>query len=232
MDEQGLKKAKNWILDLLFPPKCPFCGTILRKPEELLCAACQRELPWLTGKEAERTVDFAKVCLSPMAYREKVPEAVRRYKFRGVRAYAEPFGVLMAQCVRDRGLEGLDGVTWAPLSKKRLRARGYDQAKLLAAQVAKDLELPLLPTLDKLRHTRPQSGIEQDAARRANALGAYGRKEGLSLEGKRLLLVDDVVTSGSTLSECARLLCQGGAEVCCLTLAQARTGREKQTISG
>lgn len=227
MEETPFKRAKIWILDLLFPPKCPFCGKILREPRAPLCAVCQRELPWLTGALAERKVDFVKVCLSPLAYRGTVPEAVRRYKFRGVRAYAVPFGLLMAQCVRDHGLEEIDGVTWAPLSRKRLRKRGYDQAELLAAQVAGHLGLPLLSTLQKVRHTQPQSGLDQDAARRANALGAYQLKEGLALEGKRLLLVDDVVTSGATLGECARLLCQAGAEVYCLTLAQARQEADK-----
>ena len=85
------------------------------------------------------------------------------------------------------------------------------------------LELPAEPLLKKVRHTAPQSGLEGESARRANALGAYESLPGAGTAGRRVLLVDDVVTSGATLGECARVLCQAGAaEVACLTLAQAR----------
>ena len=211
------------VLDLLFPPKCPFCRRLLEDPRALLCPDCQRSLPWLTGKRGERRVEFADSCLSPLAYRDRVPDAVRRFKFSGARSYAGPFGALMAQCAQD-GLEELpDLVAWAPLSRKRLRERGYDQAELLARRVGELLGLPVVPLLEKSRHTPPQSGLEEAGQRRANALGAYELLPGNREAGRRVLLVDDVVTSGATLSECARTLRQGGAErVDCLTLAQAR----------
>lgn len=110
----------------------PFCRHLLEDPRALLCPDCQRELPWLTGTEGERKVDFTGGCLSPLAYRGRVPEAVQRFKFSGVRSYAKPFGLLMAQCAQDRLKETPDLLTWAPLSRKRLRERGYDQAELLA----------------------------------------------------------------------------------------------------
>lgn len=215
-------KPRDWLLDLLFPPKCPFCQTILEDPRSPLCPDCQPKLPWLEGKGGERRVDFADGCFSPLAYRDQVPEAVRRYKFGGVRAYAEPFGLLMAQCARDRGLEG-DALVWAPLSPKRLRQRGYDQAELLARKAGEELGLPVRNVLEKCRHTQAQSDLETEGARRANALGAYRLRGGADVKDKRLILVDDVVTSGATLSECARVLKQAGArQVYCLTLAQAR----------
>lgn len=213
----------TWTLDLLFPPKCPFCQKILDDPRAPLCPNCQPRLPWLEGKGVERTVDFADGCFSPLAYRGAVPEAIRRYKFARVQSYGESFGLLMAQCAQDHLNGKLDGVTWAPLSKKRLRERGFDQAELLARELGRRLELPVFPTLKKVRHTGPQSDLKDGAARRANALNAYALLPGAGVEGKKLLLVDDVVTSGATLSECARLLRQAGAEaVYCLTLAQAR----------
>ena len=100
----------------------------------------------------------------------------------------------------------MDAVTWTPLSRQRRRERGYDQAQLLAKWVARELELPVLGMLDKVRDIPPQSGIQDDARRRANVLGAYRLRKDARPEGMNLLLVDDVVTSGSTLSECARLL--------------------------
>ena len=222
-------------MELLFPAKCPFCQRILEEPQAPLCPDCQPKLPWLTGRAGERKVDFTAGCCSPLAYREQVPEAVRRYKFVGVRAYGKPFAQLMAQCVRDHDLGPVDALTWAPLSQKRLRERGYDQARLLAEYVGKELSIPVCPTLVKTRHTAPQSELEGESARRANALNAYGLLPGAEVRGKRLLLVDDVVTSGATLSECARMLLLSGAEsVWCVTLAQARTdeksGKNDQKI--
>ena len=211
-------------LDLLFPPKCPFCQRILEDPRAPACPDCQERLPWLTGRAGERRVDFSAGCLSPLAYRGAVPEAVHRYKFSRVRACGKPFALLMAQCVRD-GLDGpVDAVTWAPLSRQRLRGRGFDQARLLAEHLAAQLSLPALPTLEKVRDTSPQSELKEADARRANALGVYAALPGADITGKRLLLVDDVVTSGATLSECCRALLEAGAEkVWCVTLAQARS---------
>ena len=215
------------LLDLLFPPKCPFCQRLLHDPRAPLCPNCQASLPWLTGRAGERRVDFTQGCWSPLAYQAQVREAVQRYKFAPAPAYGRPFGLLMAQCARDQGVEA-ELVTWAPLSKKRRRKRGFDQGELLAWTVGECLALPVLPLLEKSRHTVPQSSLPDGAARRANALGAYSLLPGGRIEGGRVLLVDDVVTSGATLSECARLLCQGGAkQVLCLTLAQAGEGGDK-----
>ena len=211
------------ILDLLFPPRCPYCQRILEKPREAVCPRCQGKLPWLKGKAGERRVDFTKNCFSPLAYRGAAAEAVRRYKFRPVRAYAAPFGEVMAQCLLDHLPEGADLVTWCPLSKKRRRERGFDQSELLARAVGKRLGLPVAGTLKKVKHTSPQSGLEEESARRANARGAYVVLPECGLRGRRVVLVDDVVTSGATLSECAGLLMMAGAEeVYGLTLAQAR----------
>ena len=111
------------LLDLLFPPRCPFCRRLLTERHALLCPDCQRTLPWLEGDSARRTGEFFGVCVSPLAYRGPVREAVHRYKFSGSRSYARPFGQLMAQCVRDQ-LDGrFDCVTWAPLSARHLRQR-------------------------------------------------------------------------------------------------------------
>ena len=215
------------LLDLLFPPKCPFCQRLLHDPRAPLCPNCQASLPWLTGRAGERRVDFTQGCWSPLAYQAQVREAVQRYKFAPAPAYGRPFGLLMAQCARDQGVEA-ELVTWAPLSKKRRRKRGFDQGELLARTVGECLALPVLPLLEKSRHTVPQSSLPDGAASRANALGAYSLLPGGRIEGGRVLLVDDVVTSGATLSECARLLCQGGAkQVLCLTLAQAGEGGDK-----
>lgn len=222
-------RVREKVLDLLFPPKCPYCQKILDDPRAPVCPECQPRLPWLEGKAGERRIDFADGCFSPLAYREAVPGAIHRYKFSRVRALGKPLAALMAQCLSDRLPQGADLITWAPLSRKRLRERGFDQAELLAREVGRLLSIPAAPTLKKTRNTSPQSELEEESARRANARGAYALLPGTDLTGRRVVLVDDVVTSGSTLSECAALLRRAGAkEVYCLTLARAREDREEK----
>ena len=208
------------LLDLLYPPKCPFCGRILERGEDGLCAACQQSLPWMDGPG--RVVEGCDACLSPLRYRDGVRDGVHRYKFHGGRAHAKLFGKLMAQCLHDRWEGGVDLVTWVPLHKERRRERGYDQAELLARRAGELAGIPALPTLEKIRATGVQSRLHDGAQRRANVAGAYRALPGLDLTGRRVALVDDVATTGATLSECAACLRGAGAEaVVALTLAQA-----------
>ena len=216
-------KFAERLLDLLFPPKCIFCGQILEQSGLFICPDCQRSLPWLTGSAAERKVEFVSLCVSPLRYKAPVDASILRFKFSGQSWYAKTYGVLTAQCVQDHLAGKYDVISWVPVSRKRKRKRGYDQAFLLAREMAKHLGEPLVPTLEKVRHNKAQSSLEDDAARRANVLGAYRGLEPAQIAGKRVLLVDDVVTTGQTLSECARALRTAGArEVLCVTLAKAR----------
>lgn len=210
------------LLDLLYPPKCPFCGRILERGEEGWCAACPRDLPW-TGPEDGKAVEGCDACLSPLWYRDGARQGMRRYKFGGGRGHARLFGELMAQCLSDRWAEPADLITWAPLHPRRRRERGYDQAELLALRVGELAGLPAAPALEKVRATAVQSQTGEAGARRANVRGAYRALPGLDLTGKRVVLIDDVATSGATLSECAAALRAAGAvSVVGLTFARAR----------
>lgn len=213
------------LLDLLFPPKCPFCGRLLEEGQVLLCPDCQRDLPWIQGKAGERRGEFFTVCVAPLWYRDKVRASHHRYKFSGVRAYVRPYVTLMSQCVADHLDGGFDLVTWAPISWRRSYKRGYDQARLLAEGLGRELNVPCQRLLRKIRHTRPQSSLKGESERRANVLGAYQMCRTAQVAGKRILLVDDVMTTGATLSECARVLrTAGAAQVVCVTLAMAGEG--------
>lgn len=213
----------GFVLDLLFPPKCVFCGKVLDTGEDGLCARCQRELPWLTDGEAELTGEFFSLCAASLRYQDKVRDSVRRYKFKGRRGYHKLYGRLVAQCVHDHLAGRYDLITWVPLSPQRKKERGYDQAFLLASAAALELGEVAVEALRKERNTDPQSGLTENAQRRANVLGAYTPVDPELVAGKRVLLIDDVVTTGSTLSECARMLRTMGAEdVVCAALARAR----------
>ena len=216
-------------LDLLFPPKCPFCRALLDRGDQMLCPRCQMTLPWLVGPSGKRTLREHGSCYSALSYEGLVVEAIHRYKFSGLRCYHRTFGHLMAQCAADQRITAVDGITWAPLSRARLRQRGYDQARLLAQDVGRELSLPVLSTLKKVRNVPPQSQRENEGERRRNVAGAYVPDRKTDVKGMRLLLVDDVVTSGATLEECIRQLELSGAEsVQCLTLARAGSGEKER----
>lgn len=219
----------DMFLDLLFPPRCSFCRAVLKAGEAGICARCQSELPWIVGQEAEQKLEFISLCVSPLWYQGNVRESILRYKFHDRSGYAKTYGCLVAQCVADHLAGKYDLITWVPLSAKSLKKRGYDQAMLLAMASALELDDVAAETLRKERNTDAQSSLKDSSARRANVLGAYVIVDPDLIDGKRILLIDDVVTTGSTLSECARMLRTFGAkDVVCATLSRARGEKSRK----
>ena len=209
------------LLDLLFPPKCVFCRKLLHKGEEGLCAACRSSLPWTLSGEAGQRLEFVSLCVSPLWYQDAVRASFHRYKFKGMTAYARLFGSLVAQCARENLAGEYDLISWVPLSSERLHERGYDQAMLIALAAALELDDVAVETLRKIRNAAPQSGTESAEERRANISGAYEIIDPELVREKRILLIDDIITTGSTVSECARTLGLAGAEsVVCVCLAR------------
>ncbi|MCR5576789.1 MAG: ComF family protein [Oscillospiraceae bacterium] len=197
-------------LDVLYPPRCAFCRRLLRTGSELwVCPECLRTLPRLTRDEQRRDVKHTELTLAPLRYEGVVRESLLRYKFGGLTAYAAVYAEFLAKCIDENEIS-CDSITWVPLSRRRLRQRGYDQARLIAEELAKRLDLPCECLLVKRRHTRPQSGIGSPTKRRANAAGAYAPVDPQRARGKRVLLVDDIVTTGATLSSCAGVLAEAG----------------------
>jgi ComF family protein len=211
----------RFIIDLLFPPKCCFCGKIVFTHRDDVCPACWEALPGLSGGERRLEVSARTArCVSALRYEGAVRRGFLRYKFSGDYWLGEVFGEILAGVVFEALGGEFDAVTWVPLSARRLRKRGYDQAKILAGTVAGLLGLPLVPTLFKKRDTAANSSLRNAAERQPNVAGAYGILPGA--EGLRLLLIDDVLTTGATLSECAGTLLQGGAaHVVCAAFAEA-----------
>ena len=214
-------KLSAMVGDVLFPGKCVLCRQVLEAGETDLCRECRADAPEFSqGKLKLQFIDsFAAVWY----YKENVRLALHRFKFRRGSHLAEPFGRLMAMKLLQELPADLDAVTWVPISTLRRLFRGYDQDELLARTVARELGLPCRKLLKKVRHNRPQSGIEGHAKRRANVLGVYRLAEGAEVAGQRILLVDDILTTGATAGECARVLLTAGAkEIHCAVVAAAR----------
>ena len=153
---------------------------------------------------------------------DDVRRSLLRYKFQGLRIYAELYGEFLAKCIDENPIS-CDSITWVPLSRKRLRKRGYDQARLLAEELSRQTGLPCVPMLRKIRNNPAQSGTGDAKKRRENVKGVYEALSEEEIAGRRILLVDDIVTTGATLSECASVLKKAGAkEVSAMTLARRK----------
>lgn len=210
-------KLVSGLLDLLFPPKCMFCRKVLPYGKHGACEKCLEELRY---QNLQKRGDYFLRCCAPLSYEGTVREAFIRYKFGGQSGYATEFARIMAKCIRDN-LDGqYDMITWVPVSGQRRKERGYDQAMLLAMAVALELGDVAVETLEKPMDNAAQSGLQGAEARQKNVKGAYTVVDRDLVEGKRILLIDDVITTGATLDEASKTLLKNGAQaVLCAALA-------------
>lgn len=204
-------KAAEWLLELFYPTKCSFCHKLMGDSGKKVCRRCLESLP-LTPKGAQlQKFPFLAACASPLYYEGDVRASLLRYKFHHLTAYAHIYAEFMAKCIDENGIS-CDIITWVPLSRRRLRKRGYDQARLIAQELSQIYGLECCRLLKKTKHNPAQSGTGSAEKRRANVSGVYAAAAHEKIRGRRILLVDDIVTTGSTLSECARVLLMAGAE--------------------
>lgn len=213
------------LLDLLFPGRCAACGV----GPWPLCPGCAASVPVITpplcercGRPAEmslsrcvdcppRTIDIAR---APFLYDGPVARTIRALKFGGWRALAQPLAAAMASAM---SLEA-ECITWVPLSRRRRAARGYDQAEVLARELARDLRLPAVSVLRRIRDT-PSQASQSGRERRRALRGAFTADAPVA---GTVLLVDDVLTTGATASACAvALRTAGAARVALVTAARS-----------
>lgn len=208
------------LLQLLFPPKCILCGKLLEKDETDLCRICRVDSP--ECRKNNLTFSFLDSWTAVWYYEGYIRKSLHRFKFTRARHYAPAYGRLLAMKLQEEHPEGFDVLTWIPVSRWRKFTRGYDQVELLANAVGRELQMELVRTLRKLRNNRPQSGISGIEKRRANVLGVYRVTDTELVAGKRVLLLDDIITTGATAGEAARVLLTAGAkEVHCGCVAVA-----------
>lgn len=198
------------IKNLLFPPKCVLCRTLLSAEETDLCRSCRENMPVFDGRKIR--LSFVADWTALWYYKDNVRTSILRFKFGSTRSYAAVYGRLLAMHLQSKGKDSFDVLTWVSTGTRRKWKRGYDHAKLIAAATARELNVPLTKTLKKIRHTPPQSSIPGAAQRRANVLGAYAAVHPENFRGKNVLLLDDILTTGATASECARVLLTAGAK--------------------
>ena len=214
-------KLYHFLMELLFPSKCVLCRQLLKTGETDLCGSCRADAPEYPNRKIK--LQFLDSFAAVWYYEGNVRASLLRYKFHNARSYSASYGRILAMKLLREYPDGFDVLTWVPVSRLRKLRRGYDQVELLAKAVGKELGMPPVPTLKKIRNNRPQSRLKGAEARRANVLGAYRILENTDVKGKRVALLDDILTTGATAGECARVLLSAGAkEVHCAAMAAAR----------
>jgi len=220
---RSLRRGIESLVALLFPPECVLCGSSL--PElGLLCESCEGELAMLGGDRCivcGEPIDGPSLDLCiPCGTRERGFDRlialgsyeggwgalVRALKFEREKAAGRWLASRLAATAVREGICA-DVVTFVPMTADERRRRGLNQARVLARSVSKLLRLPMRRTLRKVRRTAPQSGLSA-RARRDNLRGAF---RALPSKGARVVLIDDICTTGSTAEACAAALRQAGA---------------------
>ena len=215
----------NFIGDIFFPPACVGCGDSL--PSGIICDTCAQSIDrfdtLFCGTCAARLPDQKKICHKDAPYLlgaagayDDVPlrALIHALKFQGITGAAEPLATLLAAYSARLKLDLCDfTVIPIPLSAQRARARGFNQSALIARPFAAELGLSLNERLlARIHHRKPQSDTEDIFERRENIKGCFALAPGADVQNKKIVLVDDVTTSGTTFAEAARVLRDAGAK--------------------
>lgn len=216
------KRAIIFLLDLLFPPRCVFCDRII-PPGHTICEKCSKNIIPLYNVVRINVSPLGKniPCSVLYTYTGNVRESIIRFKFYGEKRNCIFYtDTLSKQLNEFYGKDFFDVATCVPISAKRLKLRGYNQSELIARGVSAALDIQYADCLIKAKDNKEQHFLNK-TERRRNVKGVY-RLSNYDVASKNILLIDDIVTTGSTMSECAKVLLDGKANVFCAAIAVAK----------
>lgn len=199
------RRLSRLVAATLFPPRCCLCGFPGASLDLDLCNVCHEDLPWAAaGADA----------LVALRYEPPVDELIRQLKYQGVMAHARVLGVLLARRALERGGELPMLLVPVPLHSARWRERGFNQAAAIARYAGHLLAVPVARRAAiRVRDTPSQTALGMDA-RQSNVRGAFAVRSGRSLQSlsaaQHVAIVDDVITTGSTVNELRRVLLAAG----------------------
>ena len=239
-----LKRIRDWILDCVFPVSCIACNApkhTMTNPDGFVCSACLANISshqWL----------FCPVCNTKLAGFAQCPthrgpmrflgvassyqnnllkHLIWRYKYEFCEPLARPLGAMLAEYFIKICKPYCDAhapewiITTIPLSHKRMRWRGFNQGALLAQEASQRVNIPYAPMLSRMHFRKPQMELATKTEREQNIRGAFAVRRDCAIQHKRIIIVDDIATSGATLAEASRMLKLAGAkEIIGLVLAR------------
>ena len=229
---ERLHRLRRTLLDMLYPRTCAGCGKLAAPEPGHFCWDCQAKVVYvqspycsICGDPVEGRVDGSFVCYacsestpffdrarSAVRYRGVMQDVLQEFKYReGLWMRPDLVRILEACAATHYDMDEIDAVTFVPLYPARHRQRGYNQAEVLAGLLAKSIRKPLLKyCLARIKPTQTQTHLTA-RDRVTNVKGAFKTRWLSRLNGRRILLVDDVMTTGATVNECSRVLKAGGA---------------------
>lgn len=197
-----MKKLFDSLLNLIFPPRCEVCK---QDSKEALCAKCFGQIKFMKPHLGIHCVSV---------YDGVIKDALHRFKFKQRKSLAEPLGILMVKYLSEitaLEIKEIDVIIPVPLHSSRQRQRGFNQVQLLAEVISKYFNLPVLPALERIKNTKPQFDLPR-RERFINVSEAFKVSDSKAVYNRRILLIDDIYTTGSTISECSKTLKIAGAK--------------------
>ncbi len=203
-----LKRILKQIYGWFFPNLCLFCSEYTN-PEEFACKKCmpdrliERNFNLKIGQQQKFLY-----CFSLDNYEGEIQKYVENFKYKGKKAYARKYAFLLKSLMSEEDLSLFHSVCYVPMTAKKEKRRGYNQAKILAKEFSKISGIPLCDLLLKVKENRTQHTLKYDE-RIKNIKAVYTCK--LDINGQNILLIDDIITTGATICECAKELYRAGA---------------------
>lgn len=210
-------KIFNDFFSLFYPKTCESCGNILLKNENMLCTKCIAELPYTNYHKSEdnpieklfwgRVFVYSATALFKFHKKSKYQKLIHKLKYKGKKEIGFYLGQLFAYEIKDnQKYSDIDYVIPVPLHKKRFKERGYNQAEWIAMGIC-DILKNKLSTTNLIRKVETQTQTKKSRLERwKNVSNIFELQNPTELENKHVLLVDDVITTGSTLESCAESL--------------------------
>ena len=239
-----MKNVLTGLADIIFPSRCVVCGIVLSNNERIrICSECLSRISFVKAPicsccglpfvnyegtdhlcgECTSSKQYFSVARSVGKFEEPLLDVIHQFKYKGKIAVGGTLGRLMAEFEYDSfSIEGYSLILPVPLHQGRLKERGFNQSVILAREIAMKYSIHLdFGILKRTIHTKPQTGLGKKQ-RSMNVKGAFEVTDRGRIDGERVVLIDDVYTTGSTVRECARVLVKNGVEeVAVLTLARA-----------
>lgn len=226
-----LNSLKDFVLWLVLTKHCRYCNKLITKDEDL-CADCRENLPRIIGEKCrfcgagndrctckKRHMKYDGIT-APFYYEHGIKESLKLLKFNNKSYLADVLAEDMAKCI-EKDFKGIhfDYICFVPFSNMQKIERNYNQSELLAERFSKILKVPVKNILVKLFDVKTQHDMANQQ-RKGNVHGIYDVKDDFDIKGKTVLLIDDIMTTGETLNNCALIMKIRGAEkVYCATVA-------------